>query len=57
MEIVGDVLNGQPLKKAAGKEFLTDTFNDLTQQKGDGRSRGYKRKEKTFLPVQLTTRD
>ena len=47
MQIFGDVLNGQSLKKAAtartkvaGKEFLTGTFNDLTQQKGNGRSRG-----------------
>ena len=53
MQIFGDVLNGQSLKKAstartkvAGKEFLTGTFSDLTQQKGNGRSRGYKRKRK-----------
>ena len=55
MQIFGDVLNGQSLKKAAtartkvaGKEFLTGTFNDLTQQKGNGRSRGYKRKGKAI---------
>ena len=55
MQIFGDVLNGQSLKKAAtvrtkvaGKEFLTGTFNDLTQQKGNGRSRGYKRKQKAI---------
>ena len=56
----GDVLNGQSLKKAAtartkvaGKEFLTGTFNDLTQQKGNGCSRGYKRKRKA-IPASST---
>ena len=60
MPIVGDVLNGQSLKKAAtvrtkvaGKEFLTGTFNDLTQQEGNGRSRGYKRKQKA-IPASST---
>ena len=55
MQIFGDVLNGQSLKKAvtartkvAGNEFLTGTFNDLAQQKGNGRSRGYKRKRKAI---------
>ena len=55
MKIFGDVLNGQSFKKAvtarskvAGKEFLTGTFNDLTQQKGNGRSGGYKRKRKAI---------
>ena len=55
MQIFGDVLNGQPLKKAAtartkvaGKEFLTSTFNDLAQQKRNGRSRGYKCKQKAI---------
>ena len=45
MKMFGDVLNGQSLKEAAtartkvpGKEFLTGIFNDLTQQKGNGRS-------------------
>ena len=60
MQIFGDVLNGQLLKKAAtartkvaGKEFLTGTFNDLTQQKGNGCSRGYKRKRKA-IPASST---
>ena len=55
MQIVGDVLSGQSLNKAAtaitkvaGKEFLTRTFNDLTQKKGNVRSRGYKRKRKAI---------
>ena len=55
MQIFGDVLNGQSLKKAvtartkvAGNAFLTGTFNDLAQQKGNGRSRGYKRKRKAI---------
>ena len=41
------------ITKVPGKEFLTGTFNDLTQQKGDGRSRGYKRKRKA-IPASST---
>ena len=39
--------------EVAGKQFLTATFNDLTQQKGNGRSRRYKRKRKA-LPASST---
>ena len=60
MQIVEDVLNSQSLQKAAaarakvaGKEFLAGTFNDLTQQKGSGRRRGYKGKRKA-IPVNST---
>ena len=60
MQIVGDVLNRHSLKKAAtarakvaGKEFLAGTFDDLTQQKGNGRRREYKRKRKA-IPVSST---
>ena len=60
MQIVGDVLNRESLKKAAtvgttvaGSEFLTGTFNDLTQQKGNGCSRGYEHKRKA-IPTSST---
>ena len=60
MQIVGDVLNGQSIKKAAaarakvaGKEFLIGTFNNLTQQQGSGGRKGYKRKRKA-IPVSST---
>ena len=60
MQIIGDVLNGQFIKKAvaaraknAGKEFFAGTFNDLTQQQGSGVRKGYKRKRKA-IPVSST---
>lgn len=52
LQIAQDVMNGQPLKKAAksrakagGKQFLTGVFQDMTQQGGRGR-KVYKRKRK-----------
>ena len=55
MQIIRDVLNRQLLQKAAtartkvaSKEFLAGTFNTLTQQKGNGRRRGYKCKQKAI---------
>jgi len=50
VQIAQDVMNGQPLKKAAktrakaaGKKFFTDAFLDMTQQQGRGKKL-YKRK-------------
>ena len=52
MQIAKDVINGQSLKKAAkarakaaGKQFLTGAFQDLTQQGRGGRLLKGKRKE------------
>ena len=58
MQTNRDFLNRQLLNKAArtkvdGKEFLAGTLNDLTQQKGNGRTWGYKHKQKA-IPVGST---
>lgn len=51
VQISQDVMNGQSLKKAAktrakaaGKQFFTEAFRDMTQQQGRGKV--YKRKRK-----------
>ena len=61
MQIAGDVLNGQLLKKAAtartkvaGKEFLTGTFKNKRETVA---VEDINANEKPFLSVQLTTRD
>ena len=60
MQIIGDVMNGQSLKKSvttraktADKDLLDGTLNDLTQQQGRGRPRRHKRKRKP-VPVSST---
>ena len=66
MQIFGDVLNGQSLKKAAtartkvaGKEFLISTFNVLfnDNKRETVAVEDINANEKPFLPVQLKTSD
>ena len=57
MQIVQDILNGQPVRKAAksrakavGKSFLTGALQDITQQ---GRGRKALKRKRKAVPVSL----